>query len=77
MPYRGLTQKVVDFGKTAGYGIGRKKIKYTRNKVKPGKISVINRSMLGQGLRLAGSGLMLSGSGTRPKRLPHRLPSYF
>ena len=68
MPYRGLTQKVVDFGKSAGYG--RKKIKYTRNKVKAGRIAVINRSMLGQGLRLA-------GSGTRPNRLPHRLPSYF
>jgi hypothetical protein len=70
MPYRGLTQKVVDFGKSAGYGIGRKKIKYTRTKVKPGRIAVINRSMLGQGLRLA-------GSGTRPNRLPPRLPSYF
>jgi hypothetical protein len=83
MPYRGIASKVIDFGKSKGYG-KRKKIKYTRNVVKPGRIAMINRGMLGHGLKLAGQGINLAGSGRSngmiyrsPNRLPNRLPSYF
>ena len=83
MPYRSIGSKVVDFARSSGYG-KRKKIKYTRNVVKPGRLNVINRSMLGHGLRLAGSGMNLAGSGRSngviyqpPNRPFTRLPSYF
>ena len=75
MQYRGIGSKVIDFGKSMGYGRSRK-IRRKMNMVKPGRIGVINRGMLGQGLRLAGSGMNLAGSG-RLSRLPNRLPSYF
>ena len=75
MPYRGIASKVIDFGKSKGYGRSRK-IRRKMNMVKPGRLNVINRGMLGQGLRLAGSGISLAGNG-RLSRLPNRLPSYF
>ena len=75
MQFRDIGSKVIDFGKSKGYGRSRK-IRHKMNMVKPGRIGVINRSMLGQGLRLAGSGMNLAGSG-RLTRLPNRLPSYF
>ena len=82
MPYRSLGSKVVDFVKSNGFG--RRKIKRTRNVVKPGRLNVINRSMLGHGLKLAGQGMSLAGSGRnsgliyRPQtRLQNRIPSYF
>ena len=83
MQYRGIGSKVVDFARSKGF-VKRKKIKYTRNVVKPGRIAVINRSMLGHGLKLAGQGIHLAGSGRSngviyrsPNRLPNRIPSYF
>ena len=62
MPYRSLGSKVVDFTRSSGYG-SRKKIKYTRNAIKPGKLNIINRNMLGGSLKLAGQGISLAGSG--------------
>ena len=82
LPYRSLGSKVVDFTRSSGYGV-KKKIKYTRNVVKPGRLNVINRNMLGQGLKLAGQGISLAGSGKNgmiyrhQNRLPNRIPSYF
>ncbi len=83
MPYRSLGSKVVEFARNSGYG-RRKKIKYTRNVVKPGRLNVVNRNMLGTGLKLAGQGMNLAGSGRnsgmiyRPQnRMPNRMPSYF
>ena len=82
LPYRSLGSKVVDFARSSGYG--KKKIKYARNVVKPGRLNVINQSMLGGSLKLAGGGMNLAGSGSRhgmiyrpQNRLPNRIPSYF
>ena len=81
MQYRGIGSKMVDFARSSGYG--RRKIKYTRNVVKPGRLNVINRNMLGGSLKLAGGGMNLAGSGVHgmiyrpPNRLPNRMPSYF
>lgn len=76
MQYRGIGSKVVDFARSKGFGRSRK-IKRKMNMVPAGRIGVINRRMLGQGLRLAGSGLMVAGSGMRHNKLPNRIPSYF
>ena len=82
IPYRSLGSKVVDFARSSGYG-RRKKIKYVRNVVKPGRLNVVNRSMLGGSLKLAGQGISLAGGSRhgmiyRPQnRLPNRMPSYF
>ena len=81
MQYRGIGSKVVDFARSSGYG--RRKIKYVRNAIKPGKLNVINRNMLGGSLKLDGGSMNLAGSGVhgmiyRPQnRLPNRIPSYF
>ena len=80
--YRGIGSKMVDFARSSGYG-SRKKIKYTRNAIKPGRLNFINRSMLGGSLKLAGGSFSLAGSGKHgmiyrpPNRLPNRMPSYF
>ncbi len=83
MQYRGIGSKVVDFARSKRFGRSRK-IKRKVNMVKPGRLNVINRSMLGQGLKLAGQGINLAGSGRSngviyrpPNRLPNRIPSYF
>ena len=83
IPYRSIGSKMVDFARTSGYGRSRK-IRRKVNMVKPGRIGIINRGMLGHGLKLAGQGINLAGSGRSngmiyrsPNRLPNRLPSYF
>jgi hypothetical protein len=83
MQYRGIGSKVVDFAKSKGFGRSRK-IRRKVNMVPAGRIGIINRGMLGHGLKLAGQGINLAGSGRSngmiyrsPNRLPNRLPSYF
>ena len=82
LPYRSIGSKVIDFARNSGYGRSRK-IKYTRNAIKPGRLNVINRNMLGGSLKLAGGGMNLAGSGVHgmiyrhQNRLPDRIPSYF
>ncbi len=70
MPYRAIGSKVVDFAKSKGYGVGKKKIKHVR----PSMLR-IQRNMHGNGLRVAGGAISLADCHCGG-RLPKRLPSY-
>ncbi len=55
MPYRAIGSKVVDFAKSKGYGVGKKKIKHARH-----SMLRIQRNMHGNGLRVAGGAMSLA-----------------
>jgi hypothetical protein len=65
MPLRGIADKVIDFGKSRGYG--KRKIKRVRS-----NMMRVNR---GGSLRVAGGSMSLAGG--RRNMLPRCLPSYF
>ena len=68
MQFRGIGDRVIDFGKSRGYG--RRKIKRVRS-----SLMRVNRTTVGGSLRVAGGAMSLAGG--RRNMLPRRLPSYF